>query len=256
MNVVSLIDRAPRGLASRLGSRSRTARVLRPALNRILPRADAEVTVRSGIARGLRIVIEPRREKFYWSGAFEEAVQGALADELGPGQTFWDVGAHAGFFSLAAARLVGPSGRVVSFEPAPANRARLERAIESNGFGNIEVEPRALAGADEDGFLHAHGSTSMWTLVPALGGAGGVAVTCATIDTLASELGAPDLIKLDVEGAELDVLAGGVRLLESRRTKVILELPGNEAPTELRALLPSYTARPLGSRHWLVEAIR
>src|SRR5579884_2708762 len=56
---------------------------------------------------------------------------------LQPGDLFVDGGAHIGFFTLAAAARVGPSGRVIAFEPAPATRAALVRNLQLSGFANV-----------------------------------------------------------------------------------------------------------------------
>ena len=61
-----------------------------------------------------------------------------------PGACFYDVGAHIGFYSLLAARLVGQGGHVVAFEPDPANAAVLRENITRNNLGQIEVVPVAL----------------------------------------------------------------------------------------------------------------
>src|SRR5215471_19195745 len=68
-----------------------------------------------------------------------------VARLLEPGDVFVDGGAHVGLFTLVAARRVGPGGRVIAFEPSPANRQRLLDNVALNGFTQVDVRPEALA---------------------------------------------------------------------------------------------------------------
>jgi FkbM family methyltransferase len=69
-----------------------------------------------------------------------------LAASLRRGETFYDVGANVGFFTLIAARLVDPGGTVVAFEPLPENVAQLRRNVELNSFRHVVVVPAAVGG--------------------------------------------------------------------------------------------------------------
>ena len=90
----------------------------------------------------------------------------ALA-RVAPGDVFFDLGAYVGPFTLLAARLVGPEGRVVAFEPDPRARAVLERNLAANGVANVTVVPcavgdrhgkvRFVAGGDSVGRVDAGG---------------------------------------------------------------------------------------------------
>ncbi len=94
-------------------------RTLRPIANRLLPNRPIPVTVLSGPAKGLRLVIDPRNEKSFWTGAHEPETLSVMAQFLRPGSVFWDVGSHIGMHALFASRCVGPDGHVHAFEPAP-----------------------------------------------------------------------------------------------------------------------------------------
>ncbi len=72
--------------------------------------------------------------------------------------TFWDVGAHIGFMSLLGSQLVGDSGIVRAFEPAQANRQRLEENVRLNHAYNVTIESCALGARNEVAMLYAHGS--------------------------------------------------------------------------------------------------
>src|ERR1700722_4730533 len=92
-----------------------------------------------GPAKGIWLHLNPRTGAHYLRGEGEEATQGALADRLLPGMVFYDVGANVGFFSLLGAKMVGPSGKVFSFEPDAQVAARLREHVAKNEFANVTV---------------------------------------------------------------------------------------------------------------------
>ncbi len=208
--------------------------------------------MRSGSAAGLRLIIDARNEKFFWTGTHERSVQQTLSEILKPGMVFWDVGANIGFFSLIASRSVGATGQVHAFEPMRANRERLAKNITINGSGNVTIHDCALAASSGEAILHSHYSPLMWTLLPERGHRQGVIVRCETLDKLAQRLGAPDVIKVDTEGNELEVLRGGAGLLSSNTPAIFYET--DEATlAETRNVLPAYRFRCLDERHWLLQ---
>jgi FkbM family methyltransferase len=250
--VVRLVEAVPAPVASSFRSSSRAARVARPLLNRLLPAQTTEVAVRSGPAQGIRLVVLPRREKYYWTGAYEPGVQDALVRLLRPGMTVWDVGAHIGFFSLLAARLVGPDGVVHAFEPMSANRERLQAAVALNGAANVVVRDRAVSATPGRADLHGHEHTTMWSLLET--GRRGEPVEVVTLDLLAGELGSPQLVKIDAEGAEVDVLRGGETLLGGQvKPALLVEFTDERALAAGRGLVTGYDFEPLGGNHWLLR---
>lgn len=225
-------------------------RLLRPSINRLLPRRPIVVRVLSGPARGFRLMIEPRTEKYYWRGGHEPAVAKALVRLLKPGDIFWDIGAHVGYVSLIGSRLVGAGGQVHAFEPLQANVGRLREAVRLNAATNLTVH--AVAASDTDGFglLHEHESSLMRSLVeqdPL-----GEKVTCVTLDAMLELLGPPDLVKIDVEGAELRVLAGAGRMLSLHPT-LIVELLTDANRIEAETLLGGWNFERLDSHNWLIR---
>jgi FkbM family methyltransferase len=252
---VSLMNRVPGGLAARIQSDSLPARVLARALNRVLPMNTLDVVVRSGSGAGLHLPIDPQCEKFYWTGAYELPVQRTLQRLLAPGVSFWDVGAHIGYFTLIASRLVSPSGCVEAFEPHPQNRNRLRSAVARNGALNVSIHPVALGARSGPAKLVLRGS-SLTGAITFDTGEPGVPVDCSTLDDEAKRLSPPDLVKIDAEGLEVDVLRGGLRILNERRPTLVVEFSTAVRLEEARALLPLYAFRPLDETHWLLEALR
>jgi len=201
--------------------------------------------IRSGPAAGLRWRRWRRFVNGYWAGTYELGVQLALVAHLRPGATFYDVGASAGFFTVLGARLVGPDGHVVACEPLPANAAVVREQVAQNGFGDrVAVEEVALSRAEGEArfLVPTHGSgrvlldvmevMDVMEVTPT-----SITVRLATLDALADRYGPPDVVKMDVEGAEADVLAGAGRVLATRRPVLLIELHGDEQPALVKQVL-------------------
>jgi FkbM family methyltransferase len=179
----------------------------------------------------------------------EEPETVLLRQVLQPGMTVVDVGANIGYFTILASRLVGPSGRVVAFEPAPAALALLRRNLEENGCSNVRLVPRAVGARGGDATLFTTSdnlgvSSLLSANVP------GSAVMGATVamTTLDADLEGErvDLVKIDVQGAESAVIAGGGAVLARPGVRLLLELwpPGLAgAGTPAAELLADLEAR-------------
>jgi FkbM family methyltransferase len=161
--------------------------------------------------------------------SYETELQAALARLVQPGWTCADVGAHHGIFTRLLANLVGEGGRVVAFEAHPANARRLRRSLRGDLRKRVVVENLAVTdGAAERVVLYPGRwrSTREWNIV-------GTDVegrpTEPEIDVGATSLDryfegtGLDFAKVDVEGAEADVLRGMRRLLHERRPALALE---------------------------------
>jgi len=153
------------------------------------------------------------------SGKFEVAETNFVTRFLRDGMTILDIGAHHGFYTLLASKLVGPTGKVVSFEPSPRECVRLERHIRLNNCANVRIEQIALGASPGKAELFLVEGTEDYcnSLRPPAVNAETrkVPVKVTTLDEFlpATGLTGVDFIKLDVEGAELDVLKGASNLL-------------------------------------------
>jgi FkbM family methyltransferase len=179
-----------------------------------------------------------------------------LEQYLGPGEVLYDVGANVGAYTLVAATAV-PAAQVVAFEPSPANFASLCANLELNGVAD-RVLPIPLALGDRPGSASLGSDASVPGASPVLNAepAGGTQVLVDRLDDVAArfDLPPPDHVKLDVDGGEMDVLAGGEHLLASagvRSLMVELDREREGAVIErLRALGFNLVDRPSGSdRH-------
>jgi len=170
----------------------------------------------------------------YLKGDAEPEVQEALAELLKPGQTVYDVGANIGFFTILCSRLVGPQGRVYAFEPIPQNLATLRHNVALNGLHNVTIIEQALSSSTGTAemfvspwsafhSLNVEGATKQDDHGPQVGE---ITVQTVTLDEFVRGEGvrAPDLVKIDVEGAELIVLAGMGETLRSVKPLLLCEL--------------------------------
>ena len=173
---------------------------------------------------------------------YEEATTRVFQSLVKPGMVVIDVGAHVGYYSLLAARQVGPAGKVSAIEPESTNFALLQRNIELNGYTNIVMLNKAASNrvGSTTLFLTALDNGRHSTYRHASPERGSIAVDTTTLDAVIDAQGwaKVDLVKVDVEGAERDVLDGMDRLLQnSTDLKLIIEF----SP----ALLQNAAADPL-----------
>lgn len=159
-------------------------------------------------------------------GRYERNKMNVIMAWLKPGATFVDVGSNKGDFSLLAAKVVGSDGKVLSFEPEPSNCYWIQKSIEANGYENITLFEVALSAADGTALLYL-GSKSGWhTLLPGRPKRSNGAITVMTrrLDSVLGEANQArvDMIKIDVEGAELEVLEGARQALSNNSGIVCL----------------------------------
>jgi FkbM family methyltransferase len=189
----------------------------------------------TGRLRGRRWVVGAGQHRC-WVGAYEPAKQRLFAQGIRPGDTVYDIGAHAGFFTLLASELVGPAGLVVAFEPSATNLAHLTRHLHLNGLTNVTAMPAAVLDHGGTGaFVTATDSYTGHV------GSTGAPVQLVAIDELCAGGAIPDAacIKIDVEGAEHRVLLGARSLLARARPTVFVATHGPQQDGDCRRLLES-----------------
>jgi FkbM family methyltransferase len=182
--------------------------------------------VRSGPGRGLLFELNPRWEIPTWDGSYELEVQQVLQERLKPGSVFYDVGANIGFYSLLAAR---QGAQVFAFEPDVQNAESLERHVRLNSIA-AKIEVIRAAVFSTSGFVafepadsaRGHGNAHVGTKTEDFNPK--VEVPCTTLDDFTREHVVPDTIKIDVEGAESNVLSGAEKLFTHYRPHLICEV--------------------------------
>lgn len=187
--------------------------------------------------RGLRWRLDLREGidlSIYLFGAFEPSVARAYRRFLSPGSVALDIGANVGAHTLPLAAAVGAGGRVIAFEPTSWAFRKLEANLDLNPAlsGRVRAEHALLIGTGESAPpVEAYAS---WPLVGRAGlhpehlgrlmGTGGA--RAVTLDAYAAETGLDrlDFVKLDVDGAEPEVLAGGAQTMACHRPAMVMEL--------------------------------
>jgi FkbM family methyltransferase len=151
-----------------------------------------------------------------------------------PGDTFVDVGANIGNWTLEAARFVGPQGRVLAIEPVPHMAEALRKTARANRLGHVAVAEVALAEtAGTRSFSVERGNTGGSRLGTMSGDVQGITVRTAPLDAVVEEQGLQrlDVLKIDVEGFEAEVLAGAAQSLARFRPAIYMEC-GQDDPAQ------------------------
>jgi FkbM family methyltransferase len=171
-------------------------------------------------------------------GQIEVEQTASLVATLKEGDVFFDVGANVGYYSLLASRLVGATGRVIALEPSVRNVALLHRHVTMNGASNIRVVPAACADrfsiatfSAGENFATGHISES---------DAAGAIVPTVTVDALTQASAAPNVIKIDVEGAEVEVLRGASETLARSAPVIYLSVHSSDLRSRCLALLTEF----------------
>jgi FkbM family methyltransferase len=180
--------------------------------------------IRFGEGAGLRFNAMSVNPGFLM-GTSEPQEQRLVAKFLAPKGVFYDVGANAGFYCVIAASKLGDEGKVYAFEPSPALVSRIRENANLNGFKNIEIVDQAVN--DESGWfdfgiedeLGVQNSLSISEASKKV-----VRVRAVTIDEFAANHRPPDLILLDIEGAELGALRGAMKTIRQYLPVVMVEV--------------------------------
>jgi FkbM family methyltransferase len=180
---------------------------------RLIPR-ELALPVLAGPNRGRRWIVGSGTHAC-WLGSYERAKLDYVCRIVRRGTTVFDVGAHAGFYTLALARRVGSDGQVIAIEPDPENARHLRHHLVLNRVGNARIIEAAAC--DHAGTVRFLGEGYLGHIDDA-----GAPMKAVRLD----DLGEPDLIKLDVEGGEAAALRGADRILTRGRADVLLALHG------------------------------
>lgn len=213
------------------------------------------IKVRQGFRLRLDLA-DPAQRQIYFFGEYDERHEIRLLQKIvQPGDCFWDIGANIGFYTLTAARLVGPQGQVRAFEPsAPAWQA-LNDNVALNPCHSIRLVRLALSDRAGPATLHRRGDY-------ADGGASLISregyhqekevVTMLSLDAYLAQTGGPPptFLKIDVEGHEERVLAGAQTLLQSLQPPLILIEMNDPAGISRILQVAGYQGTYLHCRRW------
>jgi FkbM family methyltransferase len=215
-------------------------------LNRWLDRFALPIL--RGPLKGKRWLLATRINFFL--GTYEVEQTRAFLATVQPGQVVYDCGAHYGYYTLLAA-LPARAGHVFAFEPSPRNLLRLRRHVAINGCRNVTVLDVAVS--DHEG--KAHFEDRAGSGVGHLSPEGPMEVPITSLDALAGRLPPPHVLKIDVEGAEMSVLAGARALLTTAKPAIFLSVHSASLQTQCTDFLQglTYSLQPLGEAELLAK---
>lgn len=177
-------------------------------------------------------------------GTYEREQTALFRAFVRPGDIVFDVGAHVGYYTLLAVRLVGPAGQVIAFEPEPRNAHFLEEHLRANRCTRATVYQCAVG--DHQGNVRFKYGTGTGTGRVSVDGS--LTVPMVSLDGFLEQrpVGC-HVVKIDVEGGELAVLRGGERLFRTQRPVIFLSTHGPEVHRDCIAFLRAtgYVLEPI-----------
>lgn len=175
-----------------------------------------------------------------------------------PGMTVVDVGANCGIYSLPIARRIGAAGRVFAYEPGTENRKNLERGVARNHLNNLTISAHALADEEKNGWLQIASSGELNSLGSRANGGSGEEVAISCLDTQLRLFGWDnvDFVKIDAEGQESRIVAGGREFFTRQSPLVMFEIKDrsshNDALRWMFSMLGYETYRLVGDGSCLI----
>jgi FkbM family methyltransferase len=193
----------------------------------------AVLPIVQGPARGIRWLVGSGMPNF-WLGTYEQEKYELFYKELSAGMVVYDVGANTGIYTVLACRSVGANGRVFAFEPATMNLFYLHENIRANRFVNCEVDPKAVSNSDGTVQFELSGEPCLGKISTD----GLLRVPSTSLDSFClSGKPMPQLLKIDVEGAEYEVLTGAAKVLLKAKPTIFLATHGEKAHRDCRDML-------------------
>lgn len=178
----------------------------------------------------IRIEIDPRKDKgvesaLFYTGVYEVGTLEFLKKHLAEGNTYIDVGSNIGLMAITASKCVGEKGVVLAIEPNPETREILSRNIAHNELSNISILDKAIGSQAGTAIIYPNWNINRGgaSLINRSTDQSGTPVEVCTLDEVVSQMNlAPDVIKIDVEGFELEVLKGAKSLLTQTNPPIII----------------------------------
>lgn len=171
------------------------------------------------------------QRRIYYFGSHERKTEDLVHKLISQGATVLDVGANIGVYTMLAAKRSGVSGKVISLEPIPQTFQQLSESLRLNGYANVLVYNVAAWEQNRqlEMFCSETENVGSYGVDIKKGKQSGISVQAVRIDDFMSQLGIlrVDLIKIDVEGAELSVLKGAIETVRRHRPILVLEIDPN-----------------------------
>lgn len=184
--------------------------------------------VNAGPAAGLRFEVTLPLDKAVWAGTYEVEFAAAVADGVNPGDVCYDIGGYRGY--MAGVMALAGASRVLVFEPLPGNLRALDRLRALNPELPIQIERVAVGEVDGTAMLKVMPDASMGKLATSrfqhdVPFEAEIEVEIRKLESLVGnrDIPPPQVIKVDVEGAEMDVLRGAAEIIRVNRPRIFLE---------------------------------
>jgi FkbM family methyltransferase len=145
---------------------------------------------------------------------------------LKPGMNVVDIGGNLGYYALLEAQMVGDAGRVIAIEPVAANFAQLSKNVEANGYRNILLHNVAIGASNGTAPMYLSKKSNWHSLHPVPWKTREITVRVSTLDALLAQhkLLSVDLIRMDLEGYEIEVIQGMAETLKDYSPRLLVEL--------------------------------
>jgi len=209
----------------------------RAAISAVGRNEEFEHTIDYGPAEGLRMPIRLPDDKGFWKGTYEEGFCSRLAAAVKRGDVCHDIGAFRGY--TAGVMALAGASEVRAFEPAPLNQQAVRRVMDLNPDLPIKLTMAAVGAEEGTIKITIHEDSSMNFIGEDTSGRPSIEVRMLALDSAiaSGEAAAPQLLKIDVEGAEASVLRGAAKALRDSVREIFVELHHAEAKQECEQLL-------------------
>jgi len=212
-------------------------RVLRLPL-KLLPK-NLIIPIIQGEIRGYKWIIGSGVNG-YWLGSYELKKVSLFIKTIKDKKlkVIYDIGAHVGYYTLISSKCVGDKGIVYSFEPNPQNIFYLKKHIEINKINNVSIIERAVSNFIGTVNFDITSNTSTGKIADK-----GVPIQSITIDyfVFKNNNNPPEIMKIDIEGAELDALKGAKETITKFHPIIFLSLHSGDLYKECKRLLNNYS---------------
>jgi FkbM family methyltransferase len=194
------------------------------------------------------IYVSPDASLQHWNPRLHSDLFDLARQFVHPGNTVWDIGANVGLFTIAATQKAGPHGSILAIEPDLWLAVLLQRtvALQPTAAAPIQILPVAVSNTMGIQTLHIanrNRNSNHLSSIAEHSQAGGTREThqvlCITLDWLLEHTPPPSLVKIDIEGAEIDLLHGAHRLLTEIRPILMCESQHRNRP-EVTTILRQY----------------
>ncbi|MBV8773930.1 MAG: FkbM family methyltransferase [Deltaproteobacteria bacterium] len=213
---------------------------------------------RTGLLWSARAFPEEFTRHMVFNGIYQQDVLYWIKTLCKRGDTVFDIGAFHGLMSTIASKAVGPTGRVIAFEPNEASRTHLQAHLSLNRCTNVTVESTGLMDQQKEYAFYAQAGNSSWNssfvraFVDASQEVEPVTINCTTVDEYVERTGlVPRLMKIDTEGTEFMVLQGAIQTIQRHRPILLMEfnpVSAEKAGTSVEELLRLLERMGYGTR--------